>query len=273
MAGPVPPLRRARFAAPPGACDAHCHVYAPGPRFPDHGTERLLALHRHFGIERAVIVQANRDSRAVTLATIAASGGRYRGIALVDDDTSEKELQALHDAGIRGVRFTFTAHLGGAPDLVTVRRVLERIKPMGWHVTFLIDPPDLLINLNLIRAITIPIIIDHMGRIDAAAGLGQPGFKALLELVKRDNGWVKVSGPDRISASGPPFHDALPYAQSLIAAAPDRVLWGTDWPHPNNPYDPEDCDLVDLLPLVAPDEAARRKLLVDNPARLYGFAP
>jgi 2-pyrone-4,6-dicarboxylate lactonase len=273
MAEPAPTPRKPRFAPPPGACDAHCHVYEAGPRFPDHGAERLLALHRHLGIERAVIVQANRESRAVTLETIAASGGRYRGVALVDDRTSERELRALHEAGMRAVRFSFTAHLGGAPDLLTVRRVLERIKPMGWHVTFLIDPPDMLINLDLIRAITIPFVIDHMGRIDAAAGLGQPGFKALLELMKRDNGWVKISGPDRISASGPPFHDALPYAQALVAAAPDRVLWGTDWPHPNNPYNPDDGELVDLLPLVAPDEAARRKLLVDNPARLYGFAP
>jgi 2-pyrone-4,6-dicarboxylate lactonase len=273
MAEPVLTPRKPRFAPPPGACDAHCHVYAAGPRFPDHGTERLLALHRHLGIERAVIVQANAESRALTLATIAASGGRYRGVALVDDSASDKDLQALHDAGIRGVRFTFVSHLGGAPDLVTVKRVLERIKPMGWHVTFLIDPADMLINLDLIRAISIPVVIDHMGRVDAAAGLAQPGFKALLELTKRGNGWVKVSGPDRISAAGAPFHDALPYAQALIAAAPDRVLWGTDWPHPNNSFNPDDGDLVDLLPLVAPDAATRRKLLVDNPARLYGFAP
>ena len=273
MAGPVPNPRKPRFTPPPGACDAHCHVYAAEPRFPDHRADRLLALHRHLGIERAVIVQANRESRAVTLEALAAGGAGYRGVALVDEDTPETELQALHEAGIRGVRFTFVSHLGGAPDLLTVRRVLERIKPMGWHVTFLIDPADMLINLDLLRAITIPVVIDHMGRIDAAAGLGQAGFKALLEILKRDNYWVKISGPDRISASGPPFHDALPYAQALIAAAPDRVLWGTDWPHPNNAYHPDDGDLVDLLPLAAPDETARRKLLVDNPARLYGFAP
>lgn len=273
MAEAVFNQRKPRFCPPPGACDAHCHVYDASPRFPAHGGERLLALHRHLGIERGVIVQANRDSRAVTLAALGAGGSRYRGIALVDDGTSEPELRALHEAGIRGVRFTFTARHGGVPDLAAVRRVLDGIRLMGWHVDFLIGPEDMLGNFDFFRAITIPFVFDHMGRIDARAGLDQPAFKALQELVKRDNGWVKLSGADRLSVTGQPFHDALPYAQALIAAAPDRVLWGTDWPHPNNPFDPDDADLVDLLPLIAPDERARRKLLVDNPARLFGFAP
>lgn len=271
MAEPVLNLRKPGFAPPPGACDVHCHVYGKGTQFPELNAERLMALHRHLGFEHAVIVQAGRTARDVTLAALAASGGRYRGVALVDDSATDKDLLALHEAGIRGVRFTFVSHLGGAPDLVVVRRVLERIRPLGWHVTFLLDPADMLINFDLLRAIHMPMVIDHMGRVNTAEGLEQPGFKALLELMKRDNAWIKLSGPDRISAAGPPFHDALPFAQALIAATPDRVVWGTDWPHPNNHWRPDDADLVELLPLIAPDAATRQKLLVDNPARLYGF--
>jgi 2-pyrone-4,6-dicarboxylate lactonase len=272
MAEPVLNPRKPGFLPPPGACDIHCHVYGKGTPFPHLDAARLMALHRHLGFEHAVIVQAGRDARAATLEALAQSGGRYRGVALVDDSATDKELQALHEAGIRGVRFTFVPHLGGAPDLAMVRRVLDRIRPLGWHVTFLLDPADLIANLDMLGAIRIPVVIDHMGRIKAADGLGQPGFKALLELMKRDHAWVKLSGPDRITTEGPPFHDALPFARALLAAAPDRVVWGTDWPHPNNPWRPDDADLVELLPLIAPDEGARRKLLVDNPARLFGFA-
>jgi 2-pyrone-4,6-dicarboxylate lactonase len=272
MAEPVLNPRKPQFLPPRGACDVHCHVYGRGTPFPDLDATRLMALHRHLGFEHAVIVQAGRDARAVTLEALALSGGRYRGVALVDDSETDNDLLALHEAGIRGVRFTFVAHLGGAPDLGMVRRVLDRIRPLGWHVTFLLDPADMLANLDLLGAIRIPLVIDHMGRVKADEGLEQPGFKALLELLKHDNAWVKLSGPDRISTAGPPFRDALPFARALLARAPDRVVWGTDWPHPNNRWRPDDADLVELLPLVAPDEAARRKLLVDNPARLYGFA-
>ncbi len=261
------------FVPPPGTCDVHCHVYADDPRFLDHRGDRLLTVHRALGVERAVIVQANPESRAVTLAALALAGGRYRGLAVVDDGTSEAELAALHTAGIRGARFPFTARHGGTPDLAAMLRLIERIKPMGWHVDFLIGPEDIRAHLDFIRAISIPVVIDHMGRTDAAAGLDDPAFKQLLELAKRDHIWIKLSGADRISASGPPFHDALPYIHALLAAAPSRVLWGTDWPHPNNRFNPDVRDLVDLIPLIAPDEADRQRLLVDNPARLYGFTP
>ncbi len=272
MAEPVLNPRKVAFAPPPGACNVHCHVYGEGTPFPHLDAERLQAHNRHFGFDHCVIVQAQQTAKAVTLAALAASGGRYRGIALVDDKVTDKELQAMHDAGIRGVRFTFVAHLGGAPDLTVVRRVIDRIRPLGWHVQFLLDPADLLININLLRAITtMPFVIDHMCRVKTDEGLEQAGFRALLDLVQQDNAWVKVSGADRCSAAGPPFHDAVPFAQALIAAAPDRVLWGTDWPHPNNRWKPDDADLVELLPLFAPDPATRQKLLVDNPERLFGF--
>jgi 2-pyrone-4,6-dicarboxylate lactonase len=271
MAEPVSDPRKPAFSPPPGACDVHCHVYGKGTQFPELDATRLNAHHRKMGFDRAVIVQVRPDARAVTIDALNASAGRYRGVALIDDQVTDKDLETLHAAGFRGVRFTFVAHLGGSPDLIVVRRVLDRIRPLGWHVTFLIDPADLLINLELLRAIRSPFVIDHMGRVRAGDGVAQPGFQALLELVRRDNGWVKLSGPDRISTAGPPFHDALPFAHALIEAAPERVVWGTDWPHPNNPWKPDDADLIDLLPLIAPDPAQRQKLLVDNPARLYGF--
>ncbi|HUK58053.1 MAG TPA: amidohydrolase family protein [Stellaceae bacterium] len=271
MAYPDPNLSKARFVPPKGACDIHCHVFGKGTPSPELDAERLFALHRHFGFDHAVIVEANENARDVTVEALAASGSRYRGIARIKEATSDKELEALHAVGVRGVRFTFVSHLGGAPDLTFVRRVLDQIRPLGWHVTFLIDPPDLLINLGLMQAIRTNFVIDHMGRGQTADGLDAPGFKALVELMKRDNAWVKVSGPDRISSKGPPFADAVPFAQALIAAAPDRVLWGTDWPHPTNKWQPNDSELVDLIPVIAPDAATRQKLLVDNPARLYGF--
>jgi 2-pyrone-4,6-dicarboxylate lactonase len=271
MAYPNPNPRKPAFVPPPGACDIHCHVFGKGTDNPELDSARLFALHRHLGFDHAVIVEARYGARAVTVEAVAASKGRYRGIAHVNDSTTDKELEDLHAVGIRGVRFTFVSHLGGAPDLAVVRRTLDRIRPFGWHITFLVDPADLLINLDLVRAIRTNFVIDHMGRGQTSDGLDAPGFKALLELVRRDNGWVKVSGADRISSKGPPFHDAVPFAQALIAAAPDRVLWGTDWPHPTSRWEPDDADLVDLIPLIAPDPKTRQKLLVDNPARLYGF--
>jgi predicted TIM-barrel fold metal-dependent hydrolase len=271
MAEPNLNPRKARFAPPPGACDAHCHVYGEGTRYPALDAAQLFAHHRHFGFSHAVIVQAVPEARAVTLAALAAAEGRYRGVALVDGATDDAELRALHQAGVRGVRFTFVPHLGGAPDLAMVRRVLKRIADLGWHVTFLMDPADIVANRALFDEIAIPFVIDHMGRMHAAEGVEQPGFRALLELMRRENAWVKLSGPDRITAAGPPFADALPYAQALLAAAPDRCLWGSDWPHPNNPWRPDDADLIELLPQIAPDARLRQTLLVENPARLYGF--
>jgi len=263
--------RKPNFVPPSGACDIHCHVMGKGTDDLEHDGTALFALHRHLGFDHAVIVEARRGARQVTVEALAASRGRYRGIAHVDDKATDKELEDLHAVGVRGVRFTFVSHLGGAPDLIVVRRVIDRIRPLGWHVTFLLDPADMLINLDLLRAIRTNFVIDHMGRGRTEDGLDAPGFKALLELVRRDNAWVKVSGADRISSAGPPFHDAVPFAQALIAAAPDRVLWGTDWPHPTSRWKPDDADLVDLIPLIAPDAKTRQKLLVDNPARLYGF--
>jgi 2-pyrone-4,6-dicarboxylate lactonase len=284
--GPDPEPRTPHFLLPRKACDAHCHVFGPAERFPyaadrrytppDAPKERLAALHALLGIERAVVVQASchgTDNRAM-LDAIAASQERCRGIAIVDDAFSERDLAALDRGGVRGVRFNFVKHLGGAPEPGAFRRVLDRIGPLGWHLVLHLDAADLLELAPMLRRLEVPFVIDHMGRINAADGLRQAPFQALLELMRIETCWVKLCGAERISAAGPPFHDALPFAQALVAAAPDRVLWGTDWPHPNIArHMPNDGDLVDLVPLLAADATLRRKLLVENPARLYGFAP
>jgi len=281
---PDPETKAPRFGMPPLACDAHCHVFGPAAAFPyapgraytppDAPKERLSALHQILGIQRAVIVQASchgPDNRAM-LDAIATSGGRYRGIAIVDGSFIEKDYAALHEGGIRGVRFNFVKHLGGMPDMDVFKHVLQRIQPLGWHLVVHLDAADIVELSGLFRALSLPFVIDHMGRVKAGAGLEQRPFRALLELMKLGNCWVKVCGAERVSAAGPPFSDAIPFAQALVNAAPDRVLWGTDWPHPNvGRHMPNDGDLVDLVPLIVPDEALRRKLLVHNPASLYGW--
>ncbi|HEY3919635.1 MAG TPA: amidohydrolase family protein [Stellaceae bacterium] len=263
------------FAMPAGATDCHFHVYDNDPRFPAHKMDMALALHRRLGIGRGILVQALPESRAVSLQGLALAGPNYRAITPILEVPSEKEIAALHEAGFRGVRFGFTQGRHGAPpDIATMRATVERIAPLGWHSDFFFGSAQGLIDMaDFLRALPVPFVVDAMGRIDVGQGLEQPGFLALLDLVRRDHGWVKLAGSDRHTEAGPPYHEALPFARALIAAAPDRVIWGTDWPHPNNPWNPDDVDLVDLIPLMTPDPGQQRKLLVDNPARLVGFAP
>ncbi|HEY4353009.1 MAG TPA: amidohydrolase family protein, partial [Paraburkholderia sp.] len=249
--------------------------YAPSRPYtpPERDKHVLSALHQRLDIERTVLVQAivyRTDNRAI-LDAIADRPQARRGIALIDPDIPEAELQRLHDGGIRGVRFGFVNHLASRPDLGSFRRTLERIAPYGWHVLLHLDAADLLELGPLFDELPVPFVIDHMGRIDAARGVEQPAFARLLELVRHENCWVKVSGTDRVSARGDTFDDAVPFARALIAAAPDRVLRGSDYPHPNARHDVvDDTKLADLLPRFG-DTAQLQKLLVDNPARLYGF--
>ncbi|MFN6954563.1 MAG: amidohydrolase family protein [Acetobacteraceae bacterium] len=280
--GPDPSTRTPRWRPPPGACDAHCHVFGPADRFPyapdraytppDAPFEGLRALHRILGVERAVIVHASchGTDMAVTLDAIARSNGAYRGVAVVKGDITDGELESLHAGGIRGVRFNFVKHLGGTPDLEVFDRVVARVERLGWHVVLHLDAGDILEHAARIAALRIPFVIDHMGRVRAKDGLEQPPFQRLLELMKNPLAWVKICGAERVSSTGAPFRDAVPFAQALLAAAPDRVLWGTDWPHPNIAGDmPNDGDLVDLLAEITDDDVLRRKVLVDNPTRLY----
>lgn len=281
---PDPHPRKPKFKPPPLACDAHCHVFGPATKFPyapdapywppDSPFEGLQKLHSILGIQRAVIVHASchgSDMR-VTLDAIARSGGSYRGTAIIDERYSEKEFQRLHDGGIRGVRFNFVEHLGGRPEMGFFRRTVEKMKAMGWHLILHLDAQDLIELRSEFTKLPVPMVIDHMGRVKAADGLEQKAFKALLQFMRNENCWVKVCGAERVSSLGPPFVDAVPFARALIEAAPERVLWGTDWPHPNvGRYMPNDGDLVDLFPLMAPEPEMQYKILVGNPARLYGF--
>jgi len=284
IAPPDPNTRKPSYVAPRGACDAHCHVFGPADKFPyapdrpytppDAPFEHLVRLHGLLGIERAVIVHASchgTDPR-VTLDAIARSNGRFRGTVIIDDTVSDRMLEKMHEGGIRGTRFNFVKHLGGRPDPDVFDHVVERVAPLGWHLILHLDANDLVEFRELFRDLPLPIVIDHMGRVKAADGLDQQPFKILLDFMRNENCWVKVCGAERVSSMGPPFTDAVLFAQALIEAAPDRVLWGTDWPHPNvGKHMPNDGDLVDLIPVMMPDPAIQQKVLVDNPARLYGF--
>ena len=273
--------RKPSYTLPPGACDAHCHVFGPTGRFPyaaarrytpeEAPKETLAALHAHLGISRAVIVQASchgTDNTAM-LDAIASAPGRYRGVAIVDDTFDQAGIESLHRGGVRGVRFNFVRHLGGAPDAETFRRVLDRIEGLGWHVVLHLDATDIGPLSDMIRRLRVPFVIDHMGRMDAAGGTQQPAFQALLALAQLDGCWIKVSGSERISRY--PFDAAVPLARALVRVIPERVLWGTDFPHPNLTQTVDEADLVDLLPHIAETETERQRLLVDNPAALYGF--
>ena len=275
--------RQPNFVLPPGTCDTHVHVWGPFDRFPvakgapytppERNKADLVALHARLGVQRAVIVQTTvykSDNRAM-LDAIASSNGTYRGVALIDETFGDAEYKALHDGGVRGVRFGFVKHLGGIPDLALVRRTADRIAGMGWHLVLHLDAANIPEFEDLLRGFTLPVVVDHMGRVPVQDGLDQRPFRILLDLLRRPNWWVKVSGSERISAAGPPFADAVPFARRLIEVAPDRTLWGTDWPHPNVRWEPDEADLVDLLPEFG-DAAALQRVLVDNPARLYGFA-
>jgi 2-pyrone-4,6-dicarboxylate lactonase len=281
IAPPDPNPVKPRYVPPPGACDAHCHVFGPAHKFPyaagraytppDAPVEQLRKLHAHLGIDRAVIVHASchgTDMR-VTLDAIASSKGSCRGVAVVGKNVTDAELARLDAGGIRGVRFNFVAHLGGAPDLELFDRMLGRVVELGWHVVLHLDAEDILTYAERIKRIRVPFVIDHMGRVKAEGGLEQKPFRMLLELMRNELAWVKVCGAERVSSAGKPFHDAIPFAAALIDAAPDRILWGTDWPHPNVKVMPNDGEIVDLFAACCSDEALRRKILVDNPARLY----
>lgn len=268
---------------PARACDTHCHVFGPYDRFPLSPTrsftppeidfERLRGLHDFLGIERSVLVQASchGTDNAAMLDAIARSGARYRGVAIVGAGFSDADFAHLHASGVRGVRFNFVAHLGGAPDLDFFRNTLKRIAPLGWHVQLHFDAQDILTYRTLFDEIEIPFVIDHMGRVRATDGVEQPAFRQLLALlVDNPRAWVKVSGSERLSVAGRPFHDATPFVRALYAAAPERTLWGTDFPHPNLAGDmPNDGALVDLFAHNLPDERDRVRVLVDNPQRLY----
>lgn len=267
---------------PTGATDAHCHIFGPGDQFPyapdrsytppDSGIDDFEALQSRLGLTHAVFVQASchGTDNAAMLHALRLGEGRYAGVAMIDESFTDAQIRELHDAGVRATRFNFVAHLGGAPDLDVFWRIVDRVADHGWHVVLHFDAKDLPAHAELLDRMPVPYVIDHMARVDASAGLDQAPFRALLALMEDERCWVKISGAERLTADGPPpYDDVVPYARALIDAAPDRVLWGTDWPHPNVRHMPDDGDLVDLLASYAPDEDTLRRILVDNPRRLY----
>jgi 2-pyrone-4,6-dicarboxylate lactonase len=282
MATPSKP----KLKLPPGACDAHVHVFGPRTRFPfaegrrytpaDAPKELLFKLHERLGIQHCVIVQpaCHGPDNSVTVDAIAATGGSYKGVALVPVSVSDAELKRLDAAGLCGARFHYMTHLAKGPGADEVIGFGKRLADIGWHLQIHMEA-ELIADLTpALRRSPVPVVIDHMGRIDASLGMDQPAFRALLALLADKNVWVKVSGADRITRQGPPYSDAVPFARKLVAEFGDRCVWGTDWPHPNHQGPvPDDGVLVDILAEIAPSTAARQALLVDNPKLFYRFAP
>ncbi|HEX2011452.1 MAG TPA: amidohydrolase family protein [Roseateles sp.] len=270
---------------PTQSCNAHCHVFGPRERFPyaadagfvpavDAPKEQLYALNDSLGLRRCVVVQSSChgfDNRA-TEDAVAGRPRDYRGIALLPTDVADAELRRLDAAGFRGVRFNYMGHLGRRVPVEDVLALAARLEPLGWHLQIHGDP-SLLTELAapLLRS-PVPVVIDHIGRIDAALGAQQRDFLALRRLLDDQRIWVKLSGMDRISRSGPPYADAQSFARALMAEHGERVLWGNDWPHPNHAGPlPDERQLVELIAAIAPTAAQRQALLVDNPQRLYRF--
>ena len=272
------------FTLPPGAVDAHCHIFGPGDVFPyaaerkytpcDAPKEKLWALRDYLGFERNVIVQATchgTDNRAL-LDALGSSAGRACGVASVQKTVSDETLQMLHDAGVRGVRFNFVKRLVDTLPYETVAEIAERISALGWHTVIYFESQDLAQLYDFFSSLPGTVVVDHMGRPDVALPVDGAEFERFLKLMAdNDNFYSKVSCPERFSNTGPPkYSDVLPFAKAVIDAFPDRVLWGTDWPHPNmKSHMPDDGNLVDIIPLIAAGTVLQRKLLVDNPMKLY----
>jgi 2-pyrone-4,6-dicarboxylate lactonase len=282
---------RPRFQVPAGSVDAHCHVFGPGAQFPfaperkytpcDASKQQLFALRERLGFARNVIVQATchgADNRAMADAC-RASGGTARGVATVRRNVSEAELLALHDAGVRGVRFNFVKRLVDFTPREELLEIAARIRPLGWHVVVYFEAVDLPELWDFFTTLPTTVVVDHMGRPDVRKPLDGPEFSLFLKLMaEHENVWSKVSCPERLSVAGPPalhgeqaaYRDVVPFARKVVEAFPERVLWGTDWPHPNlKDHMPDDGLLVDFIPHIATTPELQEKLLVANPMRLY----
>ena len=279
------------FKVPAGAVDAHCHVFGPGHEFPyaperkytpcDASKDQLFALRDRLGFDRNVIVQATchgTDNRAL-LDALRTSNGRARGVATVDRRVTDDELREMHEAGVRGTRFNFVKRLVDFTPREVLVEIAHRIAPLGWHVVVYFEAADLPELWDFFTALPTTVVVDHMGRPDVRQPVDGPEFERFVRLMREHpNVWSKVSCPERLSHSGPPaldgeqhaYRDVVPFARRLVETFPDRVLWGTDWPHPNlKDHMPDDGLLVDWVPSVATTEERQRQLLVENPLGLY----
>ncbi|MDO9411904.1 MAG: amidohydrolase family protein [Pseudolabrys sp.] len=280
--GPQLQIKPASFAVPKGSADCHAHVFGPRERYPYSDkryytpppvfVKEYIEMHDALGIERGVLVQSavhgiNND---VILDTIAQYPDRLRGVGLIDESFSDAELDRMHEGGVRGFRVNTVAKIGVQMD--AARKLASRVARLGWHIQFLLDVEQMPNLDTVFGEFPTEVVIDHMGRPDPKLGVEGPGFQALIRLLKSGRGWTKLSAPYRTSLQHPPYSDMNVFAQALIAAAPDRLVWGSDWPHVTleTPM-PNDGDLLDMLAVWAPDPGTRARILVDNPVALYGF--
>jgi 2-pyrone-4,6-dicarboxylate lactonase len=277
-----------RYTPPPGAVDAHCHVFGPGDVFPyaperkytpvDAGQDELFALRDFLGFERNVIVQATchgADNSAMVAALLTA-GDRARGVATVRPGVSRAQLADLHAAGVRGVRFNFVKRLVDPKPDDYYLGLADLVAEFGWHIVVYFEAPDLAERWSLFTSLPTVVVVDHMGRPDVSQPVDGPDFTQFTRFMREhENVWSKVSGAERLSISGPPaYADVVPFARHIVENFPDRVIWGTDWPHPNmKSHMPDDGNLVDVIPRIAPTGDLQRRLLVANPLRLYWEAP
>ena len=272
-----------KLKLPPGAADCHFHIFGPKAKFPldpkspytpaDAPKEVLIDRHMFLGIERGVVVQsaAHGFDNSAAADLLAEKKGSYVGVALAPVSADVSELKKLHEQGFRGVRFNFVQHLGNAPPLADVMKLSTKMASLGWHLQLHMESGKMVQMSSELKFSSVPIMIDHMGRIDASKGLSHTDFSNLLSLLKNRHVWVKVSGSERISRQSSPWKVAIPFARKLVEEFPEQTLWGTDWPHPNLKEIPDDGVMVDNLVEIAPSEKQRQTLLVDNPARFYGF--
>jgi len=271
------------FTPPPGAVDAHCHVFGPADVFPysesrkytpcDAPKKKLFELRDYLGFERNVIVQASchgRDNAALVDA-LRSAGDLARGVAVISPDISDDELAEMDRAGVRAVRFNFVKRLVDATPKEVFLGIAERIAKLGWHIVVYFEAPDLEELVPFLKQLPTTVVVDHMGRPDVTNGVDHPDFQRFMDLLSdNDNFWTKVSCPERLTVTGPIYDDVIPFGRKLVESFPDRVLWGTDWPHPNmKSHVPDEGVLVDVIPRIAPTPELQQDLLVDNPMRLY----
>ena len=269
------------FVMPKGACDCHAHIFGDPAHYPYKAVRRYTPsaatvddyrrMLKALGLDRAVIVQTGIfHGNDVTYDVLNESGGQWRGIALLDGSVTTQEIARLDDAGFRGVRLN--PRNVKADDLKDMETIAQKIAPFGWHLQFHLDARNLTTLAPRLRMLPVDIVVDHLGHMPLDAGIDHPGFQELLALLREGRAWVKLSSPNRFGDPRPPYPLVTPYAHALIAAAPDRCVWASDWPHSRFAgFMPNDGDLLDLLAVWAPDVALRKRILVDNPARLYGF--
>ncbi|OUV21617.1 MAG: 2-pyrone-4,6-dicarboxylate hydrolase [Gammaproteobacteria bacterium TMED95] len=278
-----PKPKTPNFVLPGGAVDAHCHVFGPSPEFPfaserkytpcNAGKDDLFALRDHLGFSRNVIVQATchgKDNSAM-LDACRMGGDLARGIASVGADITLEELAEMHDAGVRGVRFNFVKRLVDATPKEVFIAIAEKIQEFGWSIVVYFEATDLEELEPFLKQLPGIVVVDHMGRPDVTKGVDHPDFTQFIDLMaKNENIWTKVTCPERLTANGAPYDDVVPFYQAIVDQFEDRVLWGTDWPHPNmKSHVPDDGALVDYIPRIARTHEQRHKLLVANPMRLY----